>query len=143
MLSLIAIFAAPYVTDRQIGGEIGQVQGILMSYWLYIHVTMVTASYSLIGMGFLLSSWWLARYYFGGGRGGGGWAGIISGDAGFVQSGGVAAGVLDAGGGDHFWGDLGGSELGQAVGVGSEGDVCAGDVDGLSDRGACAGGDGG
>ncbi len=67
MLALIAIFAAPYVTDRQIGGEIGQVQGILMSYWLYIHVTMVTASYSLIGMGFLLSSWWLGRYYFGGG----------------------------------------------------------------------------
>lgn len=67
MLSLVAIFAAPYVTDRQIGGEIGQVQGILMSYWLYIHVTMVTASYSLIGMGFLLSTWWLARYYFGGG----------------------------------------------------------------------------
>ena len=28
---------------------------------------MVTASYSLIGMGFLLSSWWLVRYYFGGG----------------------------------------------------------------------------
>jgi cytochrome c-type biogenesis protein CcsB len=68
MLSLIAIFAAPYVTDRQIGGEIGQVQGILMSYWLYIHVTMVTASYSLIGMAFLLSTWWLARYYFGGGE---------------------------------------------------------------------------
>lgn len=67
MLSLIAIFAAPFVTDRQIGGEIGQVQGILMSYWLYIHVTMVTASYSLIGMGFLLSTWWLARYYLGGG----------------------------------------------------------------------------
>ncbi len=67
MLSLVAIFAAPYVTDRQIGGEIGQVQGILMSYWLYIHVTMVTASYSLIGMGFLLSTWWLVRYYAGGG----------------------------------------------------------------------------
>ncbi|HEX4054930.1 MAG TPA: cytochrome c biogenesis protein CcsA [Tepidisphaeraceae bacterium] len=66
MLSLVAIFAAPYVTDRQIGGEIGQVQGILMSYWLYIHVTMVTASYSLIGMGFLLSTWWLVRYYTGG-----------------------------------------------------------------------------
>jgi cytochrome c-type biogenesis protein CcsB len=66
MLCLVAIFAAPYVTDRQIGGEIGQVQGILMSYWLYIHVTMVTASYSLIAMGFLLSSWWLVRYYFGG-----------------------------------------------------------------------------
>jgi cytochrome c-type biogenesis protein CcsB len=63
MLSLVAIFSAPYVTGTQIGGEIGQVQGILMSYWLYIHVTMVTASYSLIGMGFLLSTWWLVRYY--------------------------------------------------------------------------------
>jgi cytochrome c-type biogenesis protein CcsB len=67
MLALVAIFAAPYVTDRQIGGEISQVQGVLMSYWLYIHVTMVTASYSLIGMAFLLSTWWLAKYYFGGG----------------------------------------------------------------------------
>ena len=67
MLALVAIFAAPFVTDHQIGGEIGQVQGILMSYWLYIHVTMVTASYSLIGMGFLLSTWWLARYYLRGG----------------------------------------------------------------------------
>jgi ABC-type transport system involved in cytochrome c biogenesis permease subunit len=66
MLALVAIFAAPYVTDRQIGGEISQVQGVLMSYWLYIHVTMVTASYSLIGMAFLLSTWWLAKYYFGG-----------------------------------------------------------------------------
>ncbi|HEY1923124.1 MAG TPA: cytochrome c biogenesis protein CcsA [Tepidisphaeraceae bacterium] len=68
MLALVAIFAAPFVTDHQIGGEIGQVQGILMSYWLYVHVTMVTASYSLIGMGFLLSTWWLARYYLGGGK---------------------------------------------------------------------------
>jgi cytochrome c-type biogenesis protein CcsB len=62
-LALIAIFAAPYVAGKQIGGEIAPVQGILMSYWLYIHVTMVTGSYSLIGMGFLLSSWWLIRYY--------------------------------------------------------------------------------
>lgn len=70
MLALVAIFAAPYVTDRQIGGDIGQVQGVLMSYWLYIHVTMVTASYSLIGMAFLLSTWWLGKYYFGGRAGG-------------------------------------------------------------------------
>jgi len=34
-----------------------------MSYWLYMHVTMVTASYALIGMGFLLSAWWLVKYY--------------------------------------------------------------------------------
>lgn len=62
-LSLVSIFATPYVSGREIGGEIGQVSGVLMSYWLYIHVTMVTASYALIGMGFALSIWWLVRYY--------------------------------------------------------------------------------
>jgi cytochrome c-type biogenesis protein CcsB len=62
-LSLTAIFATPYVTGTDIGGEIGQVQGVLMSYWLYIHVTMVTASYALIGMAFLLSIRWLITYY--------------------------------------------------------------------------------
>ena len=63
-LALVAIFAAPYVTGTQIGGEIAPVQGVLMSYWLYIHVTMVTAAYAMIAMGFMLSSWWLLRYYF-------------------------------------------------------------------------------
>jgi cytochrome c-type biogenesis protein CcsB len=62
-MSLVAIFSVPFVVGRDIGGEIGQVSGVLMSYWLYIHVTMVTASYALIGMGFLLSVWWLIRYY--------------------------------------------------------------------------------
>jgi cytochrome c-type biogenesis protein CcsB len=62
-LALVAIFTAPFVTGTQIGGEIAPVQGILMSYWLYIHVTMVTTAYALIGMGFLLSAWWLVRYY--------------------------------------------------------------------------------
>src|SRR5436305_8187916 len=61
-LSLGAIFCAPFVFGREIGGEIGQVNGVLMSYWLYIHVTAVTASYSLIGTAFLLSTWWLIRY---------------------------------------------------------------------------------
>jgi cytochrome c-type biogenesis protein CcsB len=62
-LSLIAIFAAPLVFGREIGGNIGQVNGVLMSYWLYIHVTMVTASYAMISMGFCLSVWWLIKYY--------------------------------------------------------------------------------
>ena len=62
-LALIALFTVPYVFGASIGQEIGQSAGVLMSYWLYIHVTMVTASYSLIGMGFLLSTWWLIRYY--------------------------------------------------------------------------------
>jgi cytochrome c-type biogenesis protein CcsB len=62
-LSLVAIFATPYVTGVEIGGEIGHVSGVLMSYWLYIHVTMVVASYALIAMGFALSIWWLTNYY--------------------------------------------------------------------------------
>lgn len=61
-LSLTAIFATPYVFKREIGGEIGQAAGVLMSYWLYIHVTVVTASYALIGMSFCLGVWWLIRY---------------------------------------------------------------------------------
>lgn len=63
-LSLIALFGAPFVAGRDLGGEINQVNGVLMSYWLYIHVTLVTASYALIAMGFLLSIWWLVKYYF-------------------------------------------------------------------------------
>lgn len=62
-LSLVAIFSAPYVFGRDIGGEIGQVAGVLMSYWLYIHVTVVVASYALIGMSFLLGLMWLWHYY--------------------------------------------------------------------------------
>jgi cytochrome c-type biogenesis protein CcsB len=62
-LSLIALFGAPFVAGRDLGGQINQVNGVLMSYWLYIHVTLVTASYALITMGFLLSAWWLVRYY--------------------------------------------------------------------------------
>ncbi len=62
-LSLIAIFTVPYVFGTNIGQEVGRSNGVLYSYWLYIHVTMVTASYALIGMSFLLSVWWLVRYY--------------------------------------------------------------------------------
>jgi cytochrome c-type biogenesis protein CcsB len=58
-LSLVALFASPHVFGRDIGGQIGQAQGILMSYWLYVHVTVVVASYALIAMNFLLSVWWL------------------------------------------------------------------------------------
>jgi cytochrome c-type biogenesis protein CcsB len=67
-LSLLAIFTVPLVTDTSIGSEIGMANGVLYSYWLYIHVTMVTASYALIGMGFCLSVWWLVKYYSNYGR---------------------------------------------------------------------------
>ncbi len=62
-MSLVALFTVPYVFGKDIGGEIGRVNGILMSYWLYIHVTLATASYALIGMSFLLGVWWLLRYF--------------------------------------------------------------------------------
>lgn len=62
-LALVALFTAPYVFGREIGGEIGQVNGVLMSYWLYIHVTMATAAYALIAMSFVLGVWWLISYY--------------------------------------------------------------------------------
>jgi cytochrome c-type biogenesis protein CcsB len=61
-LSLVALFTVPYVLHITIGENVGQVNGVLMSYWLYIHVTMVTASYAMIGMSFLLSCWWLIKY---------------------------------------------------------------------------------
>jgi ABC-type transport system involved in cytochrome c biogenesis permease subunit len=49
----------PYVIGVNIGSEISQSAGILMSYWLYIHVTLAVASYALIGMSFLMGVWWL------------------------------------------------------------------------------------
>ncbi len=66
-LSLLALFAAPHVW-RDIGGDIKQASGILMSYWLYVHVTTVVASYALIGMNFLLAIWWLVANARGTGR---------------------------------------------------------------------------
>ena len=62
MLSLVAIFSAPYVTGRDIGGDIHQNNGILMTYWLYVHVTLVTASYALIGMTFVMGVWYVWQY---------------------------------------------------------------------------------
>ena len=63
-LSLIAIFTVPYVFgDQHRPGDRPMRNGVLYSYWLYIHVTMVTASYALIGMAFCLSVWWLVKYY--------------------------------------------------------------------------------
>ncbi len=61
-LSLLALFASPHVFGTDIGGGLRQASGILMSYWLYVHVTVVVASYALIGMNFLLGVWWLTAY---------------------------------------------------------------------------------
>jgi ABC-type transport system involved in cytochrome c biogenesis permease subunit len=61
VLSLMAIFTAPYISGRDIGGEIRQNAGILMTYWLYIHVVLVTASYALIAMTFVLGVCYIIR----------------------------------------------------------------------------------
>lgn len=64
VLALVALFATPYVTKNDIiGGGIKQNAGILMTYWLYIHVTLVTASYALIGMTFVLGVWYCIQYF--------------------------------------------------------------------------------
>jgi len=64
MLSLLALFVTPYVTRSDIiGGGIKQNAGILMTYWLYIHVTLVTASYALIGMTFVIGTWYCIQYF--------------------------------------------------------------------------------
>ena len=61
VLSLVAIFTAPYISGRDIGGDIKQNAGILMTYWLYIHVVLVVASYALIAMTFVLGVCYLIR----------------------------------------------------------------------------------
>lgn len=63
MLALIALFVTPYMTGSDIiGGSIRQNAGILMTYWLYIHVTLVVASYALIGMTLVLGVWYCIQY---------------------------------------------------------------------------------
>lgn len=66
-LAMVALFSTPYVFNKSIGEDIHMVNGVLMSYWLYIHVTMVTAAYALISMSFVLGAWWLIKYTAAGG----------------------------------------------------------------------------
>jgi ABC-type transport system involved in cytochrome c biogenesis permease subunit len=63
MLALLALYVTPFVTNNDIvGSGIRQNAGILMTYWLYIHVTLVTASYALIGMTFVIGVWYCVQY---------------------------------------------------------------------------------
>lgn len=61
--SLVALFVVPFITKSDIiGGSIKQNAGILMTYWLYIHVTLVTASYALIGMTAVIGAWYVVQW---------------------------------------------------------------------------------
>ncbi|HVS73751.1 MAG TPA: cytochrome c biogenesis protein CcsA [Phycisphaerae bacterium] len=53
-LAMTACFTFPYVLGTDIGQNVGKVAGILDSYWLYIHVNIVIASYALIAATFCI-----------------------------------------------------------------------------------------
>ncbi|HVX86378.1 MAG TPA: cytochrome c biogenesis protein CcsA [Phycisphaerae bacterium] len=63
-LAMTACFTFPFVLGTDIGQNVGKVAGILDSYWLYIHVNIVIASYALIaatfciGLVYLLMKQW-------------------------------------------------------------------------------------
>jgi len=54
-LSGAALLASPYVFGTDPGSAPGKVAGILNTYWLYIHVDVVIASYALIAASFVIA----------------------------------------------------------------------------------------
>ena len=53
-LAMTACFVVPFVLGANIGANIGRVDGVLNTYWLYIHVNTVISSYALIAASFCL-----------------------------------------------------------------------------------------
>ncbi len=53
-LAMTACFVVPFVLGKSIGANISHVDGVLNTYWLYIHVNVVISSYALIGASFCL-----------------------------------------------------------------------------------------
>ncbi len=64
-LAMTACFVMPYVMGTSMGANISRVDGVLSTYWLYIHVNVVISSYALIGASFCLGLLFLAikTYY--------------------------------------------------------------------------------
>ena len=58
-LAMTACMAAPYMFGTDLGGAISKTAGILQTYWLYIHVNIVIASYALISATFVLGAVYL------------------------------------------------------------------------------------
>jgi cytochrome c-type biogenesis protein CcsB len=64
-LAMTACFVVPFVLGKDIGASISQVDGVLNTYWLYIHVNVVISSYALIGASFCLGLLYLfTKLYF-------------------------------------------------------------------------------
>ncbi len=53
-LAMTACFVVPFVLGKSIGANISRVDGVLNTYWLYIHVNVVISSYALIAASFCL-----------------------------------------------------------------------------------------
>lgn len=58
-LAMTACMAAPYMFGNDLGGAISKTAGILQTYWLYIHVNVIIASYALIAASFVLGGLYL------------------------------------------------------------------------------------
>ena len=65
-LAMTACFVVPFVLGDNIGANIGRVDGVLNTYWLYIHVNTVISSYALIAASFCLGVLYLLvkLYYY-------------------------------------------------------------------------------
>ncbi|HTV48333.1 MAG TPA: cytochrome c biogenesis protein CcsA [Phycisphaerae bacterium] len=63
-LAMTACFVVPFVLGKDIGASISQVDGVLNTYWLYIHVNVVISSYALIGATFCLGVLYLCTKFY-------------------------------------------------------------------------------
>ncbi len=59
-MAMTALFVVPFVWGKEIGESVAKVAGVLNVYWLYIHVTIVIASYALIAASFVLATVYLS-----------------------------------------------------------------------------------
>ncbi len=59
-MAMTACFVMPYVVGTSMGANISRVDGMLSTYWLWIHVNVVISSYALIGASFCLGLLFLA-----------------------------------------------------------------------------------
>jgi cytochrome c-type biogenesis protein CcsB len=53
-MAMTACFVMPYVVGTSMGANISRVDGMLSTYWLWIHVNVIISSYALIGASFCL-----------------------------------------------------------------------------------------
>lgn len=63
-LAMTACFVVPFVLGDHIGANIGKVDGVLNTYWLYIHVNVIISSYALIAASFCMGLTYMGTKLF-------------------------------------------------------------------------------